>query len=275
MKFVDGLPSWLILPVLTLSSWLGGRKARRFVLVIEDLGKYRVGDQVSGCSMAEAENALDTMATLHAQFWNSPELDSKYPWIMPIDVGANVMQTMFRNSLPKFIEANKAWLTARNLEHLHWLNDHGVELVAESSKLPFTLLHGDFRLDNLCFDDEKEEVILFDWQTLSKGPAGLELAYFLSASLDTDMTQDDEKALLQHYQKRLGEAGIDISFEQIEREYEIGMALLLLRTAPAKFQNLMEIEGGRGDDLLDTWMERVMHKLENIDPETLLSANPG
>lgn len=47
----------------------------------------------------------------------------------------------------------------------------------------FTLLHGDYRLDNLMFDDQ---VHVVDWQTVTVGLPARDLAYFPGTSLHTE-----------------------------------------------------------------------------------------
>ncbi len=45
------------------------------ILLLEDVSERgRGGDQVSGCTLAEARNAIRTLARLHACFWDDPTL---------------------------------------------------------------------------------------------------------------------------------------------------------------------------------------------------------
>lgn len=45
-----------------------------YVLLLQDLGHLRVGDQSVGVNAKDAMNALKTVARLHAEFWESPAL---------------------------------------------------------------------------------------------------------------------------------------------------------------------------------------------------------
>ena len=50
-----------------------------FILLLEDLADYRIGDQVAGCSLDEARSVVDAIARLHASTWTGqalPELVS-------------------------------------------------------------------------------------------------------------------------------------------------------------------------------------------------------
>ena len=46
-----------------------------FILLLEDLQGYRVGDQVAGCTLAEARQILSALAGLHASSWQQKRFD--------------------------------------------------------------------------------------------------------------------------------------------------------------------------------------------------------
>ncbi|MGR9093362.1 MAG: hypothetical protein ACU85U_22550 [Gammaproteobacteria bacterium] len=48
--------------------------SRDFVLLLEDMAPAQPGDQMRGCTVAEARLALTEAAKLHAAFWNDTEL---------------------------------------------------------------------------------------------------------------------------------------------------------------------------------------------------------
>ena len=50
--------------------------ADEYVLLLEDLGHMRIGDQAAGASVDDAAAALVALAGLHAAFWKSPRLDA-------------------------------------------------------------------------------------------------------------------------------------------------------------------------------------------------------
>ena len=79
------------------------------------------------------------------------------------------------------------------------------ELFGEESA---TLLHGDCRLDNICFDDKLNQVIFFDWQTMQSGPGAADLAYFISATLTEEDGEDRVNAIIEHYLQALNLYGI-------------------------------------------------------------------
>ena len=47
--------------------------------------------------------------------------------------------------------------------------------------MPHTIIHGDYRLDNLFFgtDESDYELAVIDWQIASRGGAAYDVAYFI------------------------------------------------------------------------------------------------
>jgi len=239
-------------------------KERNYALLLEDLSSLRPGNQIDGCNMQDAKTALAGMAQLHAQYWNKPVAD-RFAWVIPLELGAKAGQAVFLDCLPRYIEANTKSLTARHLELLGWLKENAIKLFGVYNSLPSTLLHGDFRLDNIFFDDTKSEIVLCDWQTLMNGPAGLDLAYFLSASLGSDSSDDHISELIGFYREQLAGHGIEIDQKTLEWSYHAGMLIILHKVIPAEYQDMLELEGDRGHQLAVTWIERILHKLEGLD----------
>src|SRR5262249_18038511 len=46
-----------------------------FLLLLEDLGDRRLGDQLAGASAEDAFGAIRRLAAFHAEWWNSPKLN--------------------------------------------------------------------------------------------------------------------------------------------------------------------------------------------------------
>ncbi len=68
------------------------------------------------------------------------------------------------------------------------------------------LVHGDYRLDNMLFGQEGADrpLTVVDWQTVTWGPAMIDVAYFLGCALPDDMRRDNYDALLRAYHDALG-----------------------------------------------------------------------
>ncbi len=268
LNFINRFPVSVIWWLVRLAQKIPVKK-RNYALLLEDLSKFRLGNQLEGCNLQDAKTALAGMAQLHAQYWNQP-ITEKFSWVIPLKLGAKAGQAVFLDCLPRYIKSNQDTLTPRHLKLLYWLKEHALALFDIYTSLPSTLLHGDFRLDNLFFDDARHEIVICDWQTLMYGPAGLDLAYFLSASLGKDSDENDAAELIQFYKAKLATHGIEVDQETLEWSYHAGMLIILHKVIPAEYQNMLELTGERGHQLAITWIERILQKLETVDLEQIL-----
>ncbi len=196
-----------------------------FVLILEDLAGYRQGDQAAGCGLADAVLAIGVMARLHASWWDvgdRPEL----AWVPTVDGelhrGGMVAATQggwepfvagFGHLVPQeLIDAGPRFLAG--LSDLHHRMGQG----------PQTLIHGDFRLDNVLFGVEPDQypIALVDWQGIIVSKGVHDLAYLLSQNLVTEERRMHERDLVAQYHARLGEEGVTgYSLEECWDDYRL------------------------------------------------------
>lgn len=182
-----------------------------FVLLLEDLSSGRVLDQLVGCDIAEATLVIDCLADLHAGFWNDASLaetgwlgalcDAPYPEAIAMahDQSWAPAQALFGDDLAPELRA----FGDRYTELLP-------DLVERLSAPPFTLSHGDYRLDNFFFFGSGDDATLkvCDWQLVDRSRGARDLAYFLSQSLVPERRAATEKQLVERYTTRLEGHGI-------------------------------------------------------------------
>ena len=286
LRFVDRLPGVLLRLVLRFFTWLVGLSRQRYLLMLEDMAPARLGDQVAGCSEDEAERALRCAARLHAGFWNDPRLDAFW-WIMPLDVAPNTFRHFLDQGREPFLERYGDRLTPAVREKLAWLEKHDVEVMRALGGPPRTIVHGDFRLDNMFFDETTGEIVLFDWQSPSCGLGTFDAAYFLSSlpvattattattestesTETTGMTPEAEERLMRVYHDELLSLGVrDYPWERFLRDYRLSMLLMLERIGAAA-ADLIEFGEDRGAELVETWIERLLERVEHVPTEGLL-----
>ena len=274
LQGLNSLPVGVVRVLTKALSWFVRMTPRRYVLLIEDLSSYRLGDQMDNYSAEELRRILAAMARLHAQFWDSEELKSR-TWIQPMAATSRIIQGMFLDSIKKFRAEVGDDLSDRQQQLVGWLCEHGAELTERLGEEPPTLLHGDFRLDNICFDDGKDEILLFDWQTMQNGAAGMDLAYFLSAALPDDASHHEIDETIAAYHDALLDQGVDISAARLRWQYDVGMLAMLHRILPAMFQGSLELGEGRGRDMIQAWVNKTFRRVEPIQFESILAAAPA
>ncbi len=264
---LNKLPMWLIAGLSVIARWAISRTPRKYVLLIEDLSGYRMGDQLAECPDDDVRSVLRAMAKLHGQFWENPEL-ARMSWIAPASATSKIIQMMYQQSVRKLKSANQ--FSDRQHLMIDWLSDNGIALTQAQGEEPATLLHGDFRLDNICFDDTRGEVLLLDWQIMSTGAAGMDLAYFLSAAIPADVADDKIHELIEYYRNELSTHGVEISSARLLWQYEIGMLAMLHRILPTLYQDQLDLGSDRGPKMMRQWVDRIFSKLESIRFENIL-----
>lgn len=195
----------------------------RFTLLLEDLSPRRPGVQAEGCSVEMARGALSNLAGLHAPRWNDATLyQLAFPMTIDDAEKAAGLAQITEMAAAEFVsryamqlgEEDAATLQAAAAVIGRWVL---------ASPQPFSLLHGDYRLDNLMFGADPQDVIALDWQTISVGPPARDLAYFLGTGLAPELRREAEHELVAVYHSELVRRGVaDYGFEQCFGDYRLG-----------------------------------------------------
>jgi hypothetical protein len=235
-----------------------------YTVVLEDLTPARQGDQMAGCSIDEAVLAIDEMALLHAPRWGDRTL-AELPWLHratpenTTQMGGLVgtLAGMFLDRLQDRLDPEVLALIERFVPRIR-------DYVTAQPE-PWTVAHGDFRVDNLLFGGERVAVV--DWQTVGHGPGLADLAYFLGASLPTDSRRDHERELVADYHDRLTAHDVDLRFDDCWDGYRryafAGVVMSIVAGA------LVEVTE-RGDEMFVTMANRHGRHALDLDAEALL-----
>lgn len=265
IRFLERLPWWLLRLLVAFFQWIARFSKRRYLLLLEDLAPARVGDQVAGCSLEEAERVLRALARAQAKLWRSPKLDGHY-WIADLDVAPRMFHIAFRRSRAAFDARFRDHQPDHVFTLADWLDTHAVELFRRLGQAPPTIIHGDYRLDNLFFDGSR--VIAADWQGVARGPGVFDIAYFLSGCVHAEASPPEIEVLLRAYHDELVEGGVrDYPYDACRRDYERALLLHLHRLVMV---DQLEMGEARGKDLVEVWLSRLAARLQGVRPEELL-----
>ena len=192
------------------------------ILVLDDLAPAEQGDQIAGCSVNDARTAVAQAAILHAKFWESPLLKST-PWLKdPLDPErAALLEGMLGMFWPAFKERYADRLT----DAMCTLGDRTSVSAGRwvlSRTGPFTLTHGDYRLDNLLYSPapppsptpsadgarQGSFAVAVDWQTPAIGLGGTDIGYFVGAGLLAEDRRLHERDLVKQWHDDLCTYGV-------------------------------------------------------------------
>ena len=184
------------------------------VLLMRDVGEWLVPVSDDVVPLDQHLRFLDHMAHLHTTFWQTPD---------DIDVVSN--RTRYLELSPHTAEREAA---LGSTHHVPPLIGQGWPLLAEVAPTaasivtplatdpaplldalagtPETLVHGNWKLDNLG-SDPQERTILLDWELPGRGPAVSDLTWYLS--INCRRLPHSKEDAIDAYREALERRGID------------------------------------------------------------------
>ena len=235
----------------------------QFVLLLDDMAPAQQGDQIRGCTVAEARLAAEALAGLHGPRWCDPAWLTFAGTVMPKpdEPTARGLGDITRLAAQTAVEKLGARMSAADRTTVL----DSADLIAAwllGSPDRFSLLHGDYRIDNLLFDPDRTRVTVVDWQTLAVGLPARDLAYFVATSLQPDERARHERGLVEVYRQALASYGVsDYETETCWQDYRFGMLQIpLITTLGFAFSSSTE----RGDDMALAMLERGCRAIREL-----------
>lgn len=217
-----------------------------FALLLEDLGTKQASFPNASAlpSLDGIRALLDTLARLHARFWDSPRfrgdlagmqthLEGPVAQFMDGRVRGNI-QREIDNEAFKNLFVQKLGTTADEMfRRLKAVQRH-------QARLPQTVLHGDTHIGNtyLCGNGRGG---LLDWQLTVRGAAAHDVSYLIATGVDIADRRAHERDLLRFYLDRLAAYGVssppsqDAMFTEYRRGMHWGLYIGWLTTPVANY----------------------------------------
>jgi hypothetical protein len=183
-------------------------------LVMRDVGALLVDPEGGLISLADHQRFLEHMAAMHARFWEAgPFIDivpamTRYlelsPWTSLVE-----QELGSEHLVPRLIGEGWPLLqqvapeAARIVLPLAW---NPGPLVTALDATPQTLVHGNFKLDNLGVTGDGRTVLM-DWESSGRGAATSDLAWYLAINCRR-LPQTKEESILA-YREALEAQGMD------------------------------------------------------------------
>ena len=231
------------------------------LLLLEEIGHMRFGDNVTGCSPEDARLVIRTLAELHAHFWNSPRL-KRLAWLRTADHDVASATPLYEAMLPAFEQRFAEIVPASALHAARTLGQGFGEWMQQQGTGPQTLAHGDFRPDNFAFDEQGP--VVFDWQGLRRSRGTRDLAYFLAFGVAVEQRRSTEHDLLHLYHETLLENGVkDYRFDDLQANYRTSLGSPVLTMVIAG--GILDFSSERGKHLVECLSERIAAAVEDHD----------
>lgn len=233
-----------------------------FLLLLEDLGHLRLGDQVAGCSAPDARLVIDGIARLHASTWGTGPSASL--WLHDNPAQRDGMIAGFRMGWPVVQSAFPDLMPAGHRQIGEAMPDAVPGLLRAMCREPICIAHADVRLDNVLFDDDG--IALVDWQSVCASAPEQDVAYFVTQSLSDDVRDSEDWVALYH--GALRRHGVDYTLEACRARYRV-CALYLLCYAVI-IAGTLDLSNERGKALGRTLLGNALRSLEALDAFALL-----
>lgn len=241
-----------------------------FVLLMEDVAPARQGDQVAGCSSEEAMLGVRALAGLHGPLWCDPAYlhipGSAFP--KPDQESAGALADVMKMA------------TDITVKDLNGLDDGDRDTLIQTAAMTknwllleperFSVLHGDFRLDNLLFGPDPSRITVVDWQTLAVGLPARDLAYFIVTSLPAEVRPTVERKLVAAYHEWLCSYGVDdYGVDRCWQDYRLGVLQApLIAALGFAFAGTTD----RSEDVVRVMLQRSCQAIRDLDTFRLIEA---
>ncbi len=244
----------------------------QFAMVVEDLGKLRIVDQVKGMTIEDARRAVDALAAMHAKWWGKADAlaengttislgDPIYPAVVPMVFAEGWEKCTKEVRMPDSI-----------LKVGPRFGGAVAGLLASLAQGPNTLAHGDFRADNLLFDDQNQLVVL-DFQLIGTGIGAYDLAYFITQSISADDASKYERELFDRWIDGLLTRGASPELVDKKTLWEhYRSAALFCLAYPIIASRGMDLTDQRSFELVDCMNTRFDRAVRELNLESLLPA---
>lgn len=196
--------------------------AVEFVLLFEDLGPARGGNQIAGCSAEDARAGIIQAAALHAPSWGHDAILAT-EWLQPKPEVAAQVQALYPNAQAIFRERYAGVLEPEYMAICEQLAEAGADWFGRDHS-PQCLVHGDFRLDNMLFDIKggAEPIAVLDWQTVALGNGMTDIGYFLGTGIGDALRRAHESELLELYCGEMTRRSVPLNRDAVWDDYVIG-----------------------------------------------------
>jgi hypothetical protein len=241
-----------------------------FVIVLEDMAPAEQGNQITGCTLDQARVAVEELARLHGPRWDDPTLRD-IDWLGRRESGDDASQlsgiyhAVKAGFLAVFGDALREVAGDDGPAMVDSLGDSLAGYVAAKTP-PYTVTHGDYRLDNMLFaaGDGGVPCAVVDWQTPGHGNGISDLAYFMGAGLLPEERRRHEWDLVETYCRGVEAYGHTLDREWVREHYR-RESLSGLVMAVVASQIVQRTD--RGDQMFTAMATR--HVLQALDHDAL------
>lgn len=218
----------------------------RGLVLIEDLALRGAtfGDARVAAGVDQVARMLENFARLHARWWGNPSAAEIRMLDRPMRRNTPSAEWPLRNGpdvIARYLDTPRGERVPASVKRHPDRIDAGfwamIDDMADARQC--AVLHGDAHPGNSFFDADGSPG-MYDWQTLSFGPWGHDVAYYLASALDVEDRRKSDRDLIRHYLGALKGHGVvspprfDEAWQVMRRYIAYGLHIWI--SNPVEFQ---------------------------------------
>ncbi len=237
-----------------------------FDLLLGDAAPAEVGDEIRGATSEQAMLALTQLGRVHGPLLGDEGL-AEAAWL---NREAPVSQALLAGLWAGFADRFGDRIAPAHRQVCERLVDSFDAYLAQEAAALQGLVHGDYRLDNMLFgtDGADRPLTVVDWQTVTRGPAFTDVAYFIGCALPDEVRRTHYEALLGAYHAALGETStlsLDDVRDGVRRQSFFGVMMAIV-------SSMLVAQTERGDQMFMTMLARHCAHVLDTDALAVLPA---
>ena len=184
------------------------------IVLLEDLVARGVifGDARRSATVDQVAAMLENFARLHARWWCRPDASEIHMLDRPMRRDAPNSEWPKRNTpevIARYLASPRGDQVPASVKNRPERIDAGFWAMVDDMAFanPGCVLHGDAHPGNSFFDADGRPGF-YDWQTLSYGPWGHDVAYYIASALDIEERRKADRELIRHYLAELKAHGV-------------------------------------------------------------------
>ena len=206
---------------------------------------------------------MKPLGLAHAHLWEGPQLENY--WLRDHADMSNMMAFISGRWQPVIKKFFPGKVSPKMQTVFDWLKTNNHKLDTYSKTRPHTMLHADFRIDNLFIDRANNEIVMIDWQASFPGMGHFDTAYFLLNNCNTPLKPEQVEELITLYHQSLVEGGVsNYSLDDCMSDYPIGL-LLAVRYWLIIIGGVEVDKDPNVVDLFNVLLDRMKPVIEAID----------
>ena len=238
-----------------------------FLLLLQDMSPAEPGIQMVGESHSHTVVALREAVKLATAFYGDSSLVGLDHVVGSTrgSENAGFAQMLLQDAWPGFVDRFGHGLDAGQLAFGERYVANFAS-VASSYEGATTLVHGDFRSENILF--HRDAATTVDWQTPAEASPLTDISYFLGGSVEADDRRSWERELVSSCRRQFDEAGVELSETECWNMYRrAAMHGIIITVLGATFSS----PDPRGDEMFMTMIQRHTQHCIDVGASEFLS----